>query len=122
MVSQDKSYADFAVLYRTHTQSRVLEEKLRIYSIPYRIYGGMSFFARKEIKDMLAYLTLYENPLADTALARIVNVPRRGIGEVSLQKLREYAAANGLSLLEAMEQADSFMGGGKAKFSSFWKR
>lgn len=119
MVSQDKSYAGFAVLYRTHTQSRVLEEKLRIYSIPYRIYGGMSFFARKEIKDMLAYLTLYENPLADTALARIVNVPRRGIGEVSLQKLREYAAANGLSLLEAMEQADSFMGGGKAKFSSF---
>lgn len=119
MASQDKSYTDFAVLYRTHTQSRVLEEKLRVYGIPYQIFGGMSFFARKEIKDMVAYLTLYENPLADTALARIVNVPKRGIGEVSVDKLRSFAAASGLSLLEAMEKADDFMNGGKAKFASF---
>ncbi len=119
LVSQGKNYTDFAVLYRTHTQSRVLEEKLRIYGIPYQIFGGMSFFARKEIKDMVAYLTVYENPMADTALARIVNVPRRGIGDVSLQKLRGFAAAHALSLLEAMERADEFMSGGRAKFASF---
>lgn len=119
LVSQGKNYTDFAVLYRTHTQSRVLEEKLRIYGIPYQIFGGMSFFARKEIKDMVAYLTVYENPMADTALARIVNVPRRGIGDVSLQKLRGFAAAHTLSLLEAMERADEFMSGGRAKFASF---
>ncbi len=115
-----KAIPIFAVLfYRTHTQSRVLEEKLRVYGIPYQIFGGMSFFARKEIKDMVAYLTLYENPLADTALARIVNVPKRDIGEVSVDKLRSFAAASGLSLLEAMEKADDFMNGGKAKFASF---
>ena len=119
LVSQGKNYTDFVVLYRTHTQSRVLEEKLRIYGIPYQIFGGMSFFARKEIKDMVAYLTVYENPMADTALARIVNVPRRGIGDVSLQKLRGFAAAHALSLLEAMERADEFMSGGRAKFASF---
>ena len=119
LVDQCKNYTDFAVLYRTHTQSRVLEEKLRIYGIPYQIFGGMSFFARKEIKDMVAYLTIYENSMADTALARIVNVPRRGIGDVSLQKLRGFAAVHGLSLLEAMERADEFMSGGRAKFASF---
>ncbi|MEI3416129.1 MAG: 3'-5' exonuclease [Christensenellaceae bacterium] len=75
-----------AVLYRTHTQARVLEEKLRMYGIPYRVFGGMSFYARKEIKDMVAYLTLLDNPLADTAFLRIVNTPKRGLGNVAVAK------------------------------------
>lgn len=66
-----EKYEDMAVLYRTHTQARVLEEKLRMYGIPYRVFGGMSFYARKEIKDMVAYLTLLDNPLADTAFCAL---------------------------------------------------
>ncbi|PWL45129.1 MAG: ATP-dependent DNA helicase PcrA [Clostridiales bacterium] len=117
LVRGGKKYEEIAVLYRTHTQSRVLEEKLRMYGIPYRVYGGMSFYARKEIKDIVAYLTLLENPMADTAFLRIINTPKRGIGNVTVNRLTEYAEANRLSLMEAAAGADSFMKGGTAKFS-----
>ncbi|MBQ9942300.1 MAG: UvrD-helicase domain-containing protein, partial [Christensenellaceae bacterium] len=120
LVREDKRYTDFAILYRMHTQARVLEEKLRTYGIPYQVYGGMSFFERKEIRDMVAYLTVLENPAADTALMRIVNTPKRGIGEVSLEKLRQYALSHDMSLVSAMEYAGEFMTGAAAgKFASF---
>lgn len=106
---EGRAYQDIAVLYRTHAQSRALEEKLRTYGIPYRVYGGMSFYERKEVKDLIAYLTILANPRADTALLRIVNTPRRGIGDVSIEKLRICAEENGLSLLEAAARADEFL-------------
>ncbi|MGI6664116.1 MAG: ATP-dependent helicase [Christensenellaceae bacterium] len=114
-----KKYDAFAVLYRTHTQARVIEEKLRAYGIPYQVYGGISFYARKEIKDMVAYLTLIDNPRANTALLRIINTPKRGIGNVSIAKLVAFAEENGISLLEAMQAADAFMSGGRNKFAPF---
>ena len=117
LVGEGKSYDDIAVLYRMHTQSRVLEEKLRTYGIPYQIYGGMSFFERKEIKDMIAYLTVLENPSADTALLRVLNTPRRGIGEVSAGRLADFAATQGISMLEAMRALDE--GALRGKFASF---
>ena len=113
------SYDNFAVLYRTHTQARVIEEKLRTYGIPYRVYGGMSFYARKEVKDIVAYLTVLDNPFADTAVLRILNVPKRGIGAISVQKLIDFAASQGISLLEAMASADQVMVGGRQKFAPF---
>lgn len=113
-------YSDMAVLYRSHTQARVLEDKLRTYGVPYRIYGGTSFYNRQEIKDMLAYLNLLVNPHADTALLRIINVPRRGIGEVSLEKLRQFAERQGISLLEATAVPEEFVSGAAvSKFADF---
>ena len=87
------SYDEFAVLYRTNAQSRLLEESLRRRNIPYRIYGGLSFYARKEVKDMVAYFRLAINPEDDEAVRRVINVPARGIGETTLRKLT--AAAMG---------------------------
>ena len=110
----DGDYSDFAVLYRTHTQSRAIEEKLRVYGIPYRVYGGVSFYERKEIKDMLAYLTIIDNPAADTSLLRVINLPRRGIGDGTIAKLSQYAASKRCSLLEAIYAANSFLSGAAA--------
>lgn len=98
------SYADCAVLYRTNAQSRILEQVFRRSGIPLRIYGGNSFFDRKEIMDVLAYLRLLVNVNDDEALLRIVNYPRRGIGEATLLKLREYATLEQISLYEALRQ------------------
>lgn len=84
-------YNDFAVLYRTNAQSRVLEEALRKRNIPYRIYGGMSFYQRKEIKDAIAYFRLTINPDDEEALKRVINYPARGIGNTTLSKLIERA-------------------------------
>lgn len=92
------NYNDYAVLYRTNAQSRVLEEALRRKNIPYRIHGGLSFYQRKEIKDAICYFRLIANPDDDEALARIINFPARGIGETTLRKLREAASASGVSL------------------------
>ncbi len=120
LVGEGKKYTDFAVLYRMHTQARVLEEKLRSFGIPYQVYGGMSFYERKEIKDMVAYLTVLENEKADTALLRIINTPKRSIGDISIEKLRKYAYNNGLYLMEAMEYSDQFIGSGSGgKFTGF---
>ena len=103
LVDEGRQYSDMAVLYRSHNQSRVIEEKLRTYGIPYQIYGGLSFYDRKEIKDILAYLALIDNPNADTEFMRVINEPKRGIGTVTLDKLISYAEENGLSYLQAAE-------------------
>ncbi len=92
----------FAILYRTNAQSRILEEQLRNRNIPYRIYGGQSFYQRAEIKDAIAYLRLAVNPRDDESLRRIINFPARGIGETSLEKIVETARAKGLSLWETL--------------------
>lgn len=90
-LQKNSNYDDFAILYRTNAQSRVLEEALRKNAIPYKIYGGLSFYQRKEIKDVIAYLRLVINPHDEEALKRIINVPVRGIGDTTLNKLLECA-------------------------------
>ena len=99
-------YADMAILYRIHTLSRILEEKLRLYAIPYRIYGGISFYERKEIKDMVAYLNIIANPAADLQLLRIINTPKRAIGAAKGDALAQAAEYNGISILEVMRNAN----------------
>lgn len=91
-------YSDFAVLYRTNAQSRALEEALRRFNIPYRIYGGLSFYQRKEIKDLLAYFRVVINPHDEEALKRIINYPARGIGKTTLEKLVATAGENEISI------------------------
>ncbi|MDP3058767.1 MAG: 3'-5' exonuclease, partial [bacterium] len=95
------NYADCTVLYRTHAMSRVVEEAFMRLGIPYRVYGGTKFYERKEIRDLIAYLRLIVNPDDDVSFGRIVNVPRRGIGAVSLERLKEFATEGSMSLLEA---------------------
>lgn len=91
---------DFAILYRTNAQSRIFEEALRKRNIPYKVYGGLSFYQRKEIKDLLAYLRLIVNPRDDEAFRRIINYPARGIGDTTLTKLDEYSNQTNKSLFE----------------------
>lgn len=98
---QSRSYDDMAVLYRTNAQSRVIEDELRKLGIPYRIYGSVSFYQRKEIKDVLAYFRLATNPRDDEALLRIINYPKRNIGDTTQEKLKETAHRQQISLLEA---------------------
>lgn len=88
---EQQEYSDFAILYRTNAQSRILEEALRKRNIPYKIYGGQSFYQRKEIKDLLAYFRLSVNQNDEEALKRIINYPRRGIGDTTIDKIREIA-------------------------------
>lgn len=108
-----QDYRDLAVLYRTNAQSRLLEEKFIIAGIPYNIVGGVNFYARREVKDILAYLKTIDNGRDDVAVKRIINVPRRGIGAVTINKVQKYALDNGLTFFEALERADD-MGLGKA--------
>ncbi len=105
-LSEQQLYSDFAILYRTNAQSRIFEEALRKRNIPYRVYGGLSFYQRKEIKDMLAYLRLSVNPSDDEAFKRVVNYPARGIGDVTLEKLEAYAGRTDKSLMAAIVDAD----------------
>ncbi len=98
--------SEIAVLYRTNAQSRIFEEYLRRSNIPYRIYGGMSFYQRKEIKDILAYMRLVVNPKDDEAFKRIVNYPKRGIGKKVMEQLSMHAEKNGISLYEACFDAE----------------
>ncbi|MBI4514042.1 MAG: UvrD-helicase domain-containing protein [Gemmatimonadetes bacterium] len=100
-----RTYRDVAVLYRTNAQSRALEEALRRAALPYRIYGGVRFYERREIRDVLAYLRLMANPGDAASFLRIVNTPRRGIGDVTLTALSTWAAGQGTSLLEAARRA-----------------
>lgn len=88
---ENRNYGDFAILYRTNAQSRVLEESFMRSGIPYQIFGGQKFYSRMEIKDIVAYLTLLENPHDDIALKRIINMPKRGIGKTTLEKIEAYA-------------------------------
>nr|MBO2469192.1 DNA helicase PcrA [Bacillota bacterium] len=104
--AKGRKLSDFAVLYRTNAQSRALEEALMKAGIPYRVVGGIKFYERKEIKDLIAYLRLVANPDDDISLQRIVNVPKRGIGAVTLEKLAVFAAEQGLSLFRAMQRAE----------------
>lgn len=98
-----RGYGDFAVLYRTNAQSRVIEETLVKANIPYTMVGGHKFYDRKEIRDVLAYLTLIANPADSMSLERIINEPKRGIGATSLEKLRDFADYNDWTELEATQ-------------------
>jgi DNA helicase-2/ATP-dependent DNA helicase PcrA len=93
---------EIAILYRTHAQSRVFEEHLRRNNLTYRVFGGLSFYQRKEVKDMLAYIRLAVNPRDDEALRRAINYPRRGIGKTTMDRVAEYAEANKVSLWHAL--------------------
>ncbi len=94
--------SEIAILYRTNSQSRIFEEYLRRYNVPYRIYGGLSFYQRKEIKDLMAYLRLVVNPKDEEALKRIINYPRRGIGDTTVDKISKEANLQGLSLWDCL--------------------
>lgn len=112
----NRKYGDFAVFYRTHAQSRVFEDILVRAGIPYIIIGGQKFYERKEIKDILAYLRLILNQFDAISLSRVVNVPKRGIGQASLSKIMAFAAEKGISPLEAMAGAAGVAGlTGKAR-------
>ena len=106
-LTRHDSYDDFAILYRTNSQSRILEEALRKQSIPYRIYGGQSFYQRKEVKDAVSYFRLTVNPDDDEALRRVINVPARGIGDTTLAKLTRAAIDNGVSLWHVITHLDT---------------
>lgn len=121
-ITQGARYQEHAILYRSNAQSRVFEEVLLAKSVPYRIYGGLRFFDRAEIKDALAYLRLAENPNDDPAFDRIVNVPTRGIGAKTLDTLRAYARKHSLPLLSATKQAianDVFSSRAESALASF---
>ena len=100
------SYGDSAVLYRTNAQSRLLEERFVRENIPYKIVGGVNFYARKEIKDLLCYLKTIDNAQDDLAVKRIINVPKRGIGATTIAKVQDYADENGMSFYAALRQAE----------------
>ena len=105
-----RSYRDFAVLYRTNAQSRLFEEKMLMANIPYRIVGGINFYARKEIKDLLAYLKVIDNGQDDLQSTRIINIPKRGIGNTTIERIRLYAEAGGISFFEAAQEAEHVPG------------
>ena len=106
-------YADNAVLYRTNAQSRTLEEKCIMAGVPYNIVGGVNFYSRREIKDILAYLKTIDNGRDDLAVRRIINVPKRGIGLTTIAKLAAYGEANGLGLYECCTKAEDILGHGR---------
>ena len=106
-------YKDCAVLYRTNAQSRLFEEKCLLYNIPYRLVGGVNFYQRKEIKDILAYLKTIANGRDDLAVLRIINVPKRGIGAASIAKAEIFASANGYSMYDALARAKAIPSLGK---------
>jgi len=107
-LTKEKEYtpSDVAILYRTNAQSRAIEDTLVKANVPYQMVGGLKFYERKEIKDMLSYLRLITNPDDDLSFERVANVPKRGIGKTSLERLRDYAATNGLSFYEAVQEID----------------
>ncbi len=107
-------YKQCAVLYRTNAQSRLLEESFVALNIPYNIVGGVNFYARKEIKDLLAYLKTIANGKDDLSVKRIINVPRRGIGATSINKVQVYADSRGISFFEALQKVEEIPGMGKA--------
>ena len=112
--TQGKSFRDFAVLYRTNAQSRLFEEKCVSADIPYQIVGGVNFYSRKEIKDMLAYLKTIDNGADDLAVTRILNVPKRGIGQTTVTRIVQYAAENGIGVYDALQKAGEIPGLGRS--------
>jgi len=121
--SQQLNWSDFAILYRTNAQSRIFEETLRRKNIPYKIYGGLSFYERKEIKDLLAYFRMVINPEDEEALKRSINYPKRGIGDTTIQKIFELAAELELTawvvLREAGKYPEHFNSGTVKKLSMY---
>ena len=115
------SYNDHAVLYRTNAQSRLLEEKFVAMNVPYQIVGGVNFYARREIKDLLAYLKTIDNGMDDIAVRRIINVPKRGIGLTTINRIQESAAERGLGFYETLMAPELIPGIGRsaAKLDSF---
>ena len=107
-------YKDCAVLYRTNAQSRLFEEKFIVSNIPYRIIGGVNFYARKEIKDLLCYLKTVDNASDDLAVRRIINIPKRGIGATTIGRVQAYAASQEISFYDALKAADEIPSIGKA--------
>ncbi|MHD0317861.1 ATP-dependent helicase [Fusobacterium sp. THCT1E2] len=103
--NQGKKYRDFTILYRMNAQSRLFEEGFLRFNIPYKIFGGMQFYQRAEIKDIVAYLAVINNPKDSLNLSRILNVPKRKIGDKSLEKINEFASVNGLTLFEVLGRA-----------------
>ena len=103
---EDKAFTEIAIFYRTNNQSRLFEEELRKLSLNYKVVGNVRFYDRKEIKDILAYLNYLINPEDTVSFERILNVPKRGIGESTLQKLRDYANKNEISLSKSIENLD----------------
>ena len=110
----DGEYRDFAVLYRTNAQSRLFEEKLLMANIPYKLVGGVNFYARKEIKDLLAYLKTVDNAKDDLAVRRIINVPKRGIGATTLSRVQDYASERGIGFYDALREAEQIPSIGRA--------
>lgn len=110
VVKEGKNYSDFAILYRTNAQSRVFEEKLVYEGIPYRIIGAINFYSRKEIKDLLCYLKTVNNSADDIAIKRIINIPRRGIGQTTIGRITDYALNEEISFYDALTQVDSIPG------------
>ena len=110
----EAKYNEFAILYRTNAQSRVLEERFVTQSIPYKIVGGVNFYQRKEIKDILAYLKTIDNGRDDLAVRRIINIPKRGIGATTLSRVADYGAQRGLNFYESLEMCDDIPMIGKA--------
>ena len=118
---QEYSYHDNVILYRTNAQSRLFEEKFVTANIPYKIVGGINFYARREIKDLLAYLKTVDNGKDDLAVRRIVNVPKRGIGLTSINRVQDYAAAYNIGFYDALRAVDLIpnIGRGASKLESF---
>lgn len=114
-VGDGGSLREVAIFYRTNAQSRALEEAFRQADVPYRIIGGTGFYDRQEIKDALAYLRAIANPNDDVSLRRIINVPRRGIGDTTVTRLAEHAAATGISLRAALAEATALLPGAAAR-------
>ncbi len=112
--SNNRSYNDFAVLYRTNAQSRVIEDTLVKSNVPYTMVGGHKFYDRKEIKDIIAYLNIINNPRDGVSFERVINTPKRGIGAASVEKLRSFAAMHDWSMVEAAQNIDLANISGKA--------
>lgn len=110
-------YTDFAILYRANSLSRKFEEALSLHGIPYRVFGGLKFFDRMEVKDLIAYLKIIDNPDDDISLKRIINVPKRSIGAKSVEKLENYASQQNISLYDALQDAKEILGNTKAQKS-----
>jgi DNA helicase II / ATP-dependent DNA helicase PcrA len=108
--SHQLNWSDFAILYRTNAQSRIFEETLRKKNIPYKIYGGLSFYERKEIKDILAYFRMVINPEDEEALKRTINYPKRGIGDTSVQKILELAQQNNVAAWQIISEISRYSG------------
>ncbi|MFO0695820.1 MAG: UvrD-helicase domain-containing protein [Polyangiales bacterium] len=122
LLDDGHSLAEVAVFYRTHAQSRVLEEALRAASVPYKVVGGMRFYERAEVKDLLAYLRLIQNPADDVSCLRIVNVPARGVGKTTLDKVLDHAARSGepvLATLRSLASGAELPSAARSKIAAF---